>query len=148
MRSRKAPASSSATATPQRARSAAGIRAEVARGGDAGEVRLWQELPGNGRVVDRRICELLDREGGAVDREQRDAATRALDRRRVAAGKHAILARLENPARLGDQLVVGDRQRPAAQRRSDLRLLEQPDQGAVAVSAERQVLGEDTALQV
>src|SRR3954451_4936993 len=103
MRSRKAPASSSPTATPQRVRSAARIRAEVAVARDPLEAGPRDQHAIDDLVRDGRIRELLDDERRAIHREQRDTAMRAREVLRVAAGDHAVLARLEDPARLRDE---------------------------------------------
>src|SRR5213078_4738002 len=100
IRSRKAPASTSPTAMPQRARSAADICAVVAVRRNAGEARLRDQLALDDVLRHGRVSQLLDDEGRPVDREQRDPPLGVLEVLRIAARDDAVLAPPQDPAGL------------------------------------------------
>src|SRR3954471_10861709 len=79
----------------------------------------------------------------AVRRVDRDAAPELALRRRVAAGDHAVDARVQDPPRVRHELVVRHRHRPALQARAHLRVAEQRLERGVRVAAEAQLVVED-----
>src|SRR5215218_7218633 len=83
--------------------------------------------------------EALAQQRLAARRVDRHATTEARLRLRVAARDDLVLAGVQDPTRVGHQLVVRHRHRPALQAGLDLRVAQQLLQGGVRLAAEREL---------